>query len=64
MAGVVEPIPPLVGHFRFEALGTPDGRGHVANPPSCVPFLILSPALKRWGPLDGRGYVANLKFMQ
>ena len=27
-----------------------DGRGDVANLPTCGPFLILFPALKRWGP--------------
>ena len=32
---------------------------HAANLPTCGPLLILFPTLKRWGPLDGRGYVAT-----
>ena len=41
--------------------GPPDGRGYVANPPICGPFLILSPCSEALGtPPDGRGYVANL----
>ena len=54
----------------------PNGRGSVANLPTCRALLILSPALKRWGPrqglcsqaaqvsvedpLDGKAYVAKL----
>ena len=45
---------------RFEGLETPDGKGYVANLPTCGPLLVLSPALKDCGPPDGRGYVANL----
>ena len=33
----------------FEALGTPEGRGYVANLPTCAPILILSPASKLRG---------------
>ena len=43
-----------------EVLGTPDGRGYVANLPTCGPLLILSPALSFGDPLDGKGYVFNL----
>ena len=32
---------------------------HEANLPNPGPLLILSPALKCWGPPDGRGYVAT-----
>ena len=32
---------------------------HVANLPTYGPLLVLSPALKRWGPPDGSGYVAT-----
>ena len=35
------------------------GRGYVTTRPICGPFLILSPALKRWGPPGGRGYVTT-----
>ena len=39
---------------RFEASGTPpDGKVYVPLKPTCVPILILSPALKHCGPLDG-----------
>ena len=55
---------PLAGHFRFSLLllsvRDPDSSGYAANPPSSGPVLILSPALKRGNPLDGRAYVANL----
>ena len=34
--------------------------GYVANLPTCGPLLILSSALKRWRPADGRGYIANV----
>ena len=32
----------------------------VANLATCGALLILSPALKHWGPLDGKADVANL----
>ena len=32
----------------------------MATLPTCGPPLILPPALKRWGPPGGRGYVATL----
>ena len=31
----------------------------VTNLPICGPLLILSPALRHWGPQDGRGYAAT-----
>ena len=34
----------------FPPLRTALRQGYVANPPTCGPLLILSPALKRWGP--------------
>ena len=41
---------------RFEAAGTPpDGRGYVSTLPTCGPFLILPPALKRRGPPQAAG---------
>ena len=32
----------------------------MATLPTCGPPMILPPALKRWGPLGGGGYVATL----
>ena len=50
----MEPPWPLEGHFCFcppLCGGDPsDGRGYVATLPTCGPLLILSPALKGWGP--------------
>ena len=36
-------------------VGDPGGRGYVATRPTCGPLLILSPALKRWGPPTRQG---------
>ena len=33
----------------------PDGKGHLANMPTCGPLLILCPTLKCWGPLGRQG---------
>ena len=47
---------------RSEALVTtpPNGRGDEANLPTCEPVLIMSLALKCWGPQTVTGDVANL----
>ena len=37
--------------------------GHVASRPTCGLFLIVSPALKRWGAPGDRGYVATSDFI-
>ena len=45
----------------FEALGTPrGGRGYGATWPTCGPPLILSLALKRWGPPRWQGLWSHL----
>ena len=43
-------LSPALKRSGAQAFRTPDGRGSVANLPSCGPFLSWSPALKRWGP--------------
>ena len=40
-------------------LGTPGGTGYVATRPTCGPFLILSPTLKRWGPPRRQGLCSH-----
>ena len=52
--------PPLWGHSSFSpslrTVGAPkDGRGYVANLPTCGPLLIFSPTLKPWGPPGRKG---------
>ena len=37
-----------------------DGRDDGANPPTCGPLLMLSPALKRWGSLRRQGLCSHL----
>ena len=44
-----------LGHYLFSALVALDSRGCVANLPTCGPLLILSPALRRWGPPRQQG---------
>ena len=43
------------------SVGDPlDGRGYVATHPTCGPPLILSPALKCWGPPGWQGLCSHL----
>ena len=45
----------VVGTMLVHATVPPNGRGYLANPPTCGPLLILSPALKRWEPSKRQG---------
>ena len=51
--GVMKPIRLLVGDNLILSPAVkqwepPNGKGYVANLPTCGPILILSPALNRW----------------
>ena len=52
--------PPIYGRilivFPALRLGDPlDGRGYVANPPTCGPLLIFFLGPRRWGPSTTAG---------